>query len=162
MGGDRPAGRVVAATAVIAAALGALLAGHTTAATLVGLGSLLVLGVSLYRSSRVLATVAAVGLFGATVLAATAPAGAGQVLAAGVATVLAWTFAHASIDLRRSAGTAPARDHELAHVAGTTALVAGGALPIYLVYSIEWDGVPPLAVALLLAGAVALTAALRR
>lgn len=162
MSEGRPAGRIVALAAVLAALLAAVLTGQTTAATLLGLGSVALLGASQVRASRPLASVAAVGLFGATVLAASADAGAGQLLAAGVATLLAWTFAHAAVDLRRSVATAPTRDHELAHIAGTSALVAGAAVPGYLVYTIEWGSVPPLAVALLLVAAVSLTAALRR
>lgn len=157
-----PAGRTTGVAAVLAGLATALLTGVTTQATVVGLGGVVVLLASLYRSSRVLATVGAAALFGSVILAGVAGAGAGQLLAGGAGAVLAWTFAHAAIDLRVSVGVAPTQDHELAHVTGTTAIVAGGAVPIYVVYSIDWGTVPPVAVALLLVGAVALTAALRR
>lgn len=163
MTGDAaPAGRSTGLVAVLAAVVAFLLVGVSTAATLAGAGGVGLVLVGLYRGSRVLATVAGVALFGALVLAAAGGAGPGQSLAAGVASVLAWTFAHAALDLRESVGAAPSRDHELAHVAGTTGLVGGVAVSLHLVYSVDWGAVPPLAAALLLFGGVALTAALRR
>lgn len=160
--GGAPAGRLTGAVAVLAGLTAFALTGVGTLATLVGLGSVLLLVVSLVRPNRALATLAGMGLFGELVLAVAAGAGTGQVLAAGVGVVLAWTFAHAAIDLGRSVGTARSRDLELAHVAGTTAVVAGPGVGLYLVYSVDWGSLPPLALALLLFGAVALTAALRR
>ena len=162
MSGQRPAGRVVGAATVVASLCAVALTGVTTGATVAGLVGVLVVGLSQHRSSRVFATVGPSALFFALLLAAADGVLAGQLLAAGVTIVLAWTFAHAAIDLRRSVGTARSRAHELAHVAGTTALVAGAAVPTYLVYSIDWGTVPPLAVALFLVAALALTIALGR
>lgn len=159
---DRPAGGLVAGAALLAAIATLALAGTTTTATLAGVGGVVLIGLSRYRGSRPLATVGAIALFGAVVFAAFAGAGRGQVLVAGAGTFLAWTFAHAAVDLPASVGTAPSRDHELAHVAGTSALVVGGAVPAYVVSTVEWGRVPALAVALLVLAAVALTVAIGR
>lgn len=162
MSRNRPAGRLVAGAAVVASLAAVGLAGTTTLATVAGVVGVALVALSRYRSSRPLATVGAAALFCAVVLAAIAGAGPGQVLAAGGAALLAWTFGHAAVDLHHSVGTAPSRDHELAHVAGTSALVVGGALPAYLVAAVDPGDVPPLAVALLVVAAVALTVAIGR
>ncbi|SFR88101.1 hypothetical protein SAMN05216559_0445 [Halomicrobium zhouii] len=160
--GNASAGRITGGAAAMAGLSAFVLTGVDTLATLVGVASVLLLLTALGRSSRVLATLAGVGLFGELVLAAASGAPAGPLLAAAVGIILSWTFAHAAIDLAESVGTAPSRDLELAHLAGTTAVVAGPAVALYLVYSVEWGSVPPLALALILFGAVSLTAALRR
>lgn len=162
MNRGRPAGRLVGTAAIAAGLVTILLTGLTTGATVAGVLGVAIVWLSRRRSSRVLATIGPVTLFGGTVLAAAAGAAAAQLLVAGVAIVLTWTFAHAAIDLRRSVGTAESRDHELAHVAGTTALVGGAAVPIYLVASIDWGTIPSLSVALFLVAALALTVALGR
>lgn len=160
--GGAPAGRLTAGAAALAGLSAFALTGVGTLATLTGLAALCLLVAALYRSSRILATLSGTGLFGELVLAAASGVPAGQLLAAGVGVLLAWTFAHSAIDLRQSVGTARSREMELAHLAGTTALVAGPGIGLYLVYSVDWGTVPPLALALLLFGAVSLTAALRR
>lgn len=159
---ERPAGRVTGAVAVVAAVVAFLLTGVDTVATLVGFGSVLALVAALRRSNRPLVTLAGLGLFGAVLLAGAGGASPESLVSAGVAVLLAWTFAQSTVDLRESVGRARSRDAELAHVAGTTALAAGLAAPVYLVYTVDWGDLPTVAAALLVIGAVSLTAGLRR
>lgn len=161
-GADAAPGRLTAFASVGAALVPALLAGVDPTATAVGLASLAVLTWGLRRRSRVAVTVGAVGLFGECLLAGIAGVGAGSILASGAGVVLAWTFGHASVDLRATVGAGPTRDHELAHVAGTTAIVGGVGAAVWLLSTIDAGDPPPAAVALLVAGGVALLAALRR
>lgn len=155
-------GRTTAIAAVVAGLLPAVLAGVDAVASLVGLGSLVLLGWGVRRGSGVAVTVAAVALFGELLLAGAAGVDAGSLLAGASGVVLALTFGHASVDLATGAGRAPTRDHELAHVAGTSVLVGGAAAVIGLLSTVDWGQLPPLAVALLVLGAVALLAALAR
>lgn len=161
-GSDATPGRLTGLAAVGAALVPALLAGVDPTATGLGLVSLVVLALGLRRRSRVAVTVGAVGLFGEVLLAGVDGVGAGSILAGGAGVVLAWTFGHASVDLRATVGAGPTRDHELAHVAGTTAAVCGLVAAIWLLSTVDAGDLPATAVALLVAGGVALVAALRR
>ena len=101
-------------------------------------------------------------LFLALLVAALQGATTATVLVAGGATVLAWTFAHAAIDLYADLGTAPGTPVELTHVAGTTGLVGGSVVVTTLLFQLDVPPLSPLALASVVLGAIALTAALRR
>ncbi len=83
-------------------------------------------------------------------------------LVAGGATVLAWTFAHAAIDLYADLGTAPGTPVELTHVAGTTGLVGVSVVVTTLLIQLDVPPLSPLSAGEARAGAIALTAALCR
>lgn len=161
-GADAAPGRLTGLASVGAALVPALLAGVDPTATALGLASIAVLAGGLYRRSRVAVTVGAVGLFGECLLAGVAGVGTGSILAGGAGVVLAWTFGHASVDLRATVGAGPTRDHELAHVAGTTAMVGGAGAAVWLLSTVDAGDLPAAAVALFVAGGVALVVALGR
>lgn len=131
----------------------------STAAALVG--AVLLAGGQLVQSGR-LVDLASASLFLALLAAGLQGATTTAVLVAGGATVLAWTFAHAALDLRVDLGTAPGTPVELTHVAGTTALVGGSVVVTTLLFRLDVPPLSPLALASVVLGAVALTAALRR
>lgn len=154
-------GRRSAAVALAAGGVAALLSSVTTLTTLLGLASVAVLAVGLRALSRPLVSVAALGLFGALLLGGGASTRPDLTLAAGIATLLSWTFAQTAVDLPGSLGTAPTARLERTHVAGTTAVVGATGIATYLLYGLDWGRLPPLAVACLLVGAVSLTVAFR-
>ncbi|MDS0220172.1 hypothetical protein NDI54_02280 [Haloarcula sp. S1AR25-5A] len=131
----------------------------STGAALVGV--VLLAGGQLVQSRR-LVDLASASLFLALLVAALQGATTTTVLAAGGTTVLAWTFAHAAIDLYADLGTAPSTPVELTHVAGTTGLVGGAVVVTTLLFRLDVPQLSPLALASIVLGAIALTAALRR
>jgi hypothetical protein len=155
------AGELVGLGSLLAGLVAVLAAGVGFLTLVVGGGGFVILVAARLSGSRTLATAGAVGLFCAVVLAALAGVGLAPLLVAGAATMLAGTFGHSAIELQESLGSAPSRDLEIAHVAGTVALVSGAALAAYLAASVRLSGISPLAVVVLLVAAVALTAALR-
>ncbi|WP_284006729.1 DUF7519 family protein [Haloarcula pelagica] len=109
-----------------------------------------------------MANLVGAALFGAVLLAGVQGASTTTVLAGGVGTVLAWTFAHSALELRDDLGEARSRRLELSHTAGTTGLVAGAAVVAAVLFRASSFELPPLALAALVLAGVALTAALRR
>jgi len=131
----------------------------STAAALVG--TVLLAGGQLIQSGR-LVDLASASLFLGLLVAALQGATTTTVLVAGGATVLAWTFAHAALDIHADLGTAPGTPVELTHVAGTTGLVGGSVVVTTLLFHLNVPPLSPLALASVVLGAIALTAALRR
>lgn len=131
----------------------------STAAALVG--AVLLAGGQLIQSGR-LVDLASASLFLGLLVAALQGATTTTVLVAGGATVLAWTFAHAAIDIHADLGTAPGTPVELTHVAGTTGLVGASVVVTTLLFQLNVPPLSPLALASVVLGAIALTAALRR
>jgi len=154
-------GRPSAVAALLAGGVAALLVSVTTVTTLMGLAAVTVLAVGLRHRSRSLVTLGALGLFGALLLSGGVSTRPGLTLAAGVGSLLCWTFAQTAVDLSGSLGTARTDRLERTHLAGTTALVAATAIVLDVLYRVDWGTLPPLAVACLLAGAVSLTIAFR-
>lgn len=124
--------------------------------------ALVALAGSWLADNGLLATLVGVALFGAVLLAGVQGASTATVLAGGVGTVLAWTFAHSALELRDDLGEARSRRLELSHTAGTTGLVAGAAVVAAVLFRASSFELPPLALAALVLAGVALTAALRR
>jgi hypothetical protein len=131
----------------------------STAAALVG--AVLLAGGQLIQSGR-LVDLASASLFLGLLVAALQGATTTAVLVAGGATVLAWTFAHAAIDIHADLGTAPGTPVELTHVAGTTGLVGASVVVTTLLFQLNVPPLSPLALASVVLGAIALTAAFRR
>ncbi|WP_324755921.1 DUF7519 family protein [Haloarcula sp. GH36] len=127
-----------------------------------GVVALVVLAGSWIADSGSLANLTGAALFAEVLLAGVQGASTTTVLAAGVGTVLAWTFAHSALELRDDLGEARSRRLELSHTAGTTALVAGAAIVAAVLFRASSFELPPLALAALVLAGVALTAALRR
>lgn len=155
-------GLVCGGAALVASVLTLFLAGIgavSTAAALVG--AVLLAGGQLLGSRR-LVDLAGAGLFLSVLVAALQGATTTTVVVTGGATVLAWTFAHAAVDLSADLGTAPSTPVELTHVAGTTALVGGSVVVTTLLFRLDVPRLSPLALASVVLGAIALTAALRR
>jgi hypothetical protein len=151
----------------------ALAAGLATAGTLfvAGIGplstgaalvALVALTGSWLADNGLLANLVGAALFGAVLLAGVQGASTTTVLAGGVGTVLAWTFAHSALELRDDLGEARSHRLELSHTAGTTGLVAGAAVVAAVLFRASSFELPPLALAALVLAGVALTAALRR
>ncbi|EMA14791.1 MULTISPECIES: DUF7519 family protein [Haloarcula] len=154
---------VVCGSAALAASVVTLfvagISAVSTAAALVGV--VLLAGGQLIQSGR-LVDLASALLFLALLVAALQGATTTTVLVAGGATVLAWTFAHGALDLYADLGTAPGTPVELTHVAGTTGLVGGSVVVTTLLFQLDVPPLSPLALASVVLGAIALTAALRR
>ena len=158
----RPTGVVCGGAALSAGVVTLVTAGISAASTAAALvGVVLLAGGQLVQSGRLVDLASAV-LFLALLVAALQGATTTTVLVAGGATVLAWTFAHAAMDLYADLGTAPGTPVELAHVAGTTGLVAGSVVVTTLLFRLDVPALSPLALASVVLGAIALTAALRR
>jgi len=158
----RPTGVVCGGAALSAAVVALFTAGISAVSTAAALvGAVLLAGGQLTQSGR-LVDLASAMLFLALLVAALQGATTTTVLVAGGATVLAWTFAHAAMDLYADLGTAPGTSVEIAHVAGTTGLVGGSVVVTTLLFRLDVPALSPLALASVVLGAIALTAALRR
>lgn len=158
----RPTGVVCGGAALSAAVVALFTAGISAVSTAAALvGAVLLAGGQLTQSGR-LVDLASAMLFLALLVAALQGATTTTVLVAGGATVLAWTFAHAAMDLYADLGTAPGTPVEIAHVAGTTGLVGGSVVVTTLLFRLDVPALSPLALASVVLGAIALTAALRR
>lgn len=151
--------RFTGVVAAIAAIVAFLLTGSGPRPTLVGLAGvvLLVAGVGRVRGDAI--TVGAGCLFAATLLAGTGGVEGPSVVAATAAVVVAYTVGQTSVELRTDLSGADVRRLSYTHVAGTTVLV-GGAAGVVLLPSALTVRPSPLGLALVLFGAVALTAAL--
>ncbi|MFC6975058.1 hypothetical protein ACFQL1_10920 [Halomicroarcula sp. GCM10025709] len=137
-------------------------AGIGPLSTAAALLALVALAGSWLADNGLLANLVGAALFGAVLLAGVQGASTTTVLAGGVGTVLAWTFAHSALELRDDLGEARSRRLELSHTAGTTGLVAGAAVVAAVLFRASSFELPPLALAALVLAGVALTAALRR
>jgi len=158
---DAPAGLLTGGVAVVCGVVAFALAGVGTATlALSGLGAVL-FSASFLRRSRRLADAGAAALFVAVLVATVRGLAPVTALSAAVALVLAWTFAHSAVDFRATLRTAPSRDVELAHIAGTTGVVAVGAVAAVLAFGVSLGAVPSTVALALLAGGLGLTAALR-
>ncbi|WP_424001790.1 DUF7519 family protein [Haloarcula salina] len=155
-------GLVCGGAAVLAGVATLFVAGVGTAATAAGVAAVVVLGGGLAVRSGRLIDLAGAALFLGVLVAALQGASATTVLVGGGGTVLAWTFGHAAVDLRDDLGTGPSVTVESAHVAGTTALVGVAVAVTALLFRVDVPRLPPLALASVVLGAIALTAALRR
>lgn len=155
-------GVVCGGAAMVASVVTLFVAGIGAVPTAAALVGAVLLAGGLLVQSRRLVDLASAGLFLAVLVAALQGATTATVLVAGGTTVLAWTFAHAAIDLYTDLGTAPGTPVELTHVAGTTALVGGSVVVTTLLFRLDVPRLSPLALASVVLGAVALTAALRR
>lgn len=158
---ETPAGLLTGSVAVCCGLATYALVAVGTVTVVVGGVGVLALAAGHARRSRRLADAGTACLFCAVVVATVLGLAPVTALAAAVALVLAWTFAHSAVDLRAALGSAPSHDLELAHVAGTTLLVAGAGAAAFLAFGVRLDVSPTVALAVLL-GAVGLTAALRR
>jgi len=158
---DAQAGLVTGAVAVACGVVAFVLAAVDTVTVLAGAAGILALALGYARQSRRLADTGVACLFCELLVAAVAGLGPVLALAAAVALVLAWTFAHSAVDLRGSLGSAPSRDLELIHLAGTTGVVVAAAVVAFAGAGLSLGADPTVALAFLL-GAVGLTAALRR
>lgn len=137
-------------------------AGVGPLSTAAGVVALAALVGSQLTDSGLLANLVGLALLAELVAAALAGATVTTVLAAGAGSVLAWTFAHSAIELRADLGEAPSLGAELSHTAGTTGLVTAVALLSAVVFRTSALRLSPLALAAVILGGVALTAALRR
>lgn len=156
------AGLICGGAAITASVVTLFVAGIGAVSTAAALAGVILLGGGqLVRSARLI-DLASTALFLGLLVAALQGATTTAVLAAGGGTVLAWTFAHAAVDLHADLGTAPSTTVEFAHVSGTTALVGGAVLVTTLLFQLDVPRLSPLALASVVLGAVALTAALRR
>lgn len=158
---DSPAGLVTGTVAVGCGLAAFALAAVGLATVLLGAVGLLALAAGHAWQSRRLADAGAVALFCELLLAGIQGLGPATLLAAAVALVLAWTFAHSAVDLRTTLGSAPSRDLELAHLTGTALLVGGAAAVAFVAFGVSLGADSAVALAFLL-GAVGLVAALRR
>jgi hypothetical protein len=158
---DAPAGLATGTVAVGCGLVAFALAAVGLATVALGAVGLLALAAGHVERSRRLADGGAACLFCQVVAATLQGPGPTTALAAAVALVLARTFAHSAVDLRATPGSAPSRDLELAHLAGTTLLVLAGGVVAFAAFGVTLGADPAVALAFLL-GAVGLVAALRR
>lgn len=157
-----PAGTVATAAAALAGLVAFTLSGVGLVATLAGVAGLtLLVGAPLVPSGR-FANAGGALLFGAVLLAAAGPLSPTATVAAGVATLLAWTWSHTAAGLRQGLGDADAGGLEVAHVAGTTGLAGAAAVVAVVAYAPSLPTVSPSALALLVVGAAAMAVSLRR
>lgn len=158
---DAPAGLVTGTVAVGCGLVAFALAAVGLPTVLLGAVGLLALAAGHLRRSRRLADGGVACLFLEILVATLQGLGPMPALAAAVALVLGWTFAHSAVDLRATLGSSPSRDLELAHLAGTALVATGGAAVAFLAFGVSLGADPTVALAFLL-GAVGLVAALRR
>lgn len=159
--GPGRAGLLTGTAAVACGLLAFALASVGTLTLVLGAAGVLALAAALVDRSRRLATAGGAALYCQLLAAVLAGLGPALALAAAVATLLAWTFAHSGSDFAATLGDAPAGALEPVHVLGTAAVAAVAALAAYAAFGVSLGGLPPsMALAFLLA-AVGLTAALR-
>jgi hypothetical protein len=153
-------GRASAALALLAAVASLIAVGVTTFATVAGLLGVASIAAAVVFDRPLGVVCGALALAAAIPLASLGGAGTPALVLAAVATALAYDLADAAIETRRLFDSAGRTGRaELAHALGVTVLlglVGGG---VYLVYAATAGATSPLAVALLLLGAVSLTAA---
>lgn len=156
--GGRP-GRLSGVAALIAAILVVVLVGTGAVPTLLGALGVVAVAAGLVSSrSRVLAVGVLAG-FGAILLGGVAGIDAPSAVAAGVASVLAWTAGSTSIELRDEIGRTGTLRLEATHVAGTTVLV-GGVGAVVLAATIVPVDASPVGLALVVFGALCIAAGL--
>jgi len=155
-------GRASAALALLAAVASLMATGVTTFATVAGLLGMASIAAAVVFDRPLGVLCGALALAAAIPLASLGGASTPALVVAGVATALAYDLADAAIESRRSFDP-PARTGraELAHALGVTVLLGLVGGSVYLVYAATAGSGSPLAVALLLLGAVSLTAATR-
>lgn len=152
------------ALALSAAGLAILaLAFTTTTAALGGFVATVVLAAGVTRGSRRLVDTAGGLFFVALLFAGVGRGGIEALLLAAVASVLAWDTAENALSLGEHLGReTPTTRLELVHAAATLAVLVVGAGVVYVLRSAATGGQPITAVVLLLVGATALVAAMRR
>jgi hypothetical protein len=158
----RPAGLLTGSVGVGCGLVAFALAAVGTPTVAAGSVGVLALAAGHVHRSRRLADAGAAALFVQLVVATVGGLGPTTALAAAVALVLAWTFAHSAVDLRATLGTAPSGDLELAHLAGTTGIALVAAVAAVLTFGVSLGDLPPAVALAVLFGAIGLTAALRR
>jgi len=156
------AGVGLSAGAALVAVAGLAAAGVGSAAAAGAVGAALVVLTAALGERRGV-DLGALVLFGAVLLAGTGGARAGPLLAAMVATVVAWDAGDTAVSLGEQLG-AEARTRRAALTrTGVSALVgAGGAAVGYGVFRLAGGGRPASALVVLLLGSVLITWALRR
>lgn len=148
----------------LSAALASVAAGVAVAVTSSIVGALGALGVlyGAWRGRRRAVTAGAFVVFVGVLLAGLRDAPAARVLVGTVAAVLAWDLGEQAINVGEQVGrAATTRRGELAHAAGSTLVGTLAASVGLATFGLAGGGRPVAALVLLLAGAVALTAALR-
>lgn len=160
--GRPPAGTVTSVAGGIAGVTAFVLLSENAAAMVIAGVGLLVLVASAVVVARRLADVGGAILFAVILLGGVTGTGAATILAASVATLLAWTWTTTAVGLWADLGSAPSGGLESAHVTGTTVLAVGPAVLGFVLFTAPWGRIPPLAVVFFVIGAVALVAALRR
>lgn len=135
----------------------------TATAAVGGLVATVVLVAGLRRGSRRLLDAAGGVFFLALLVAGVGGAGAEALLLAAVASMLTWDVAENALSVGEHLGRETAATRlEVVHAATTLLVLVVGVGVVYALWSVASGGQPIAAVVLLLVGAVALVAAVRR
>lgn len=139
------------------------LAFTTTTAALGGFVATVVLAAGVTRGSRRLVDTAGGLFFVALLFAGVGRGGTEALLLAAVASILAWDTAENALSVGEHLGRETATTRlEFVHAAATLAVLVVGVGVVYVLRSAATGGQPITAVVLLLVGATALVAAMRR
>ncbi|KAB1197143.1 MULTISPECIES: hypothetical protein [Haloferax] len=153
-----------AAIALSAAGLATLALAFTTATAAVGgLVGTLVIAAGLTRGSRRTLDAAGGVFFLALLFAGLGGVGTEALLLAAVASILAWDVAENALSVGEHLGRETDTTRlEIVHAATTLVVLTVGAGVVYAIWAVASGGQPIAAVVLLLVGAIALVAAVRR
>ena len=152
------------ALALSAAGFATLALAFTTATAAVGgIVATVVLAVGLTRTSRRIVDAAGGLFFLALLFAGVGAAGVEALLLAAVASMLAWDTGENALSIGEHLGRETETTRlELVHAATTLFVIVVGVGLVYALWSVASGGQPIAAVVLLLVGAIALVAAVRR